>query len=435
MPCQKASQNPIGTNKVSEKCKRFISRVLVLLLVLGFLAAGIAYWRREREGLVTEDYPRDFYRVPKLLPDGPIDKNPMFIVCGDSQPGWRVREKFLKRENWLNWKMLLFPFYEVYWLGNGIVGGINYLRHKPDYGVRERRMVRYAIYTEANQSGVDFILHMGDIPDDGRRPSDWATFLKENKGDPPLVSDFPFLPVVGNHERANDLTYGLPNYEAIFEYPRFYVLDFPDAAIFVIDSNVILDQYQFIDDDKQDALFQEWFVSEEGLEHSSWLERELSSRNKPFKIVVMHHPPVSFGKHHTDWGEPAWGRDLSQKRQRFLKLLHEQGVQAVFCGHEHIYEHSIVRYSAHANQDGSAIHVIISSSGVPLRRASDAHKIEKFLQNYRGEGLDVVLVKQEEIHHYCLVDIASGKFTVQVPEVTGDLTQPVRLADEILISK
>ncbi len=45
----------------------------------------------------------------------------------------------------------------------------------------------------------------------------------------------------------------------------------------------------------------------------------------------------------------------------------------------------------------------------------------------------MLLVKQEEIHHYCLVSTASDGITIKVLEVTGDERQPVRLADEILL--
>ncbi len=437
---------------------RFIQRISVpslrsracLLLVFGFLAASMGC---AQKGLVAEKYSSDFYHVPKLLPDEPMDKNPKFIVYGDSKPGSRLTQKFLKRENWLTWKMLLFPFYEVYWLGNGLVGEINRLRHTPDYGVKERRMVRDAIYAEAKDSKVDFIINGGDMSADGRRPSHWAKFLKENKIERPLVSDFPFLPVIGNHEKTNDLTYGLPNYKTIFEYPQFYVLDFPDAALFVVDSNLILDQYQFIDDDEQDALFEKWFVSGEDSEQPAWLERELASRNQSFKIVVMHYPPISFGRHHSDWTKPSWGRNLQEKRQQLLKLFHEQGVQLVLCSHEHLYEHSILRSRGvvhevttehseqstdptYGNQTEHEIHFVITGGGgVPLRPRSDAQRIEACCQNYRTEGFDVFLVKQEEIYHYCLVDIAPDKITIQVLEVTGDATHPTRLVEEILIPK
>lgn len=411
-----------------------IKRISILLLAIGLLAASMAYCFSERKGLVIDKYSRDFYHVPKLLPDGPMEENPMFIIYGDSRLGWRVQEKFLKKKNWLTWKMLIFPFYEVYWLGNGVVGGINYLRHKPDYGIREQRMVRDAIYEAGKRSKVDFIIHGGDMSTDGLRPSHWAVFLRENKIDKPLVLDFPFFPVVGNHEKANDWACGLPNCEAIFDYPPFYVLDFPDAAIFVVDSNMILDQYQFIDDDKQDALFQEWFVSGEHSEQPAWLERELASRSQRFKIVVMHHPPVSFANHHTDWVKPAWGRNLQQKRQQLFRLFHEQGVQLVLSSHEHLYEHSIVRYSSDADQPKRDIHVVVSGGGgAPLHASSNDQKVKQFLQNYRTEGLDVVLVKQETIYHYCLVNVTPDKITIQIMEVTGNKEKPLRFVEEIVI--
>ena len=78
--------------------------------------------------------------------------------------------------------MFIFPFYQLYLVGNGIVGGINYLRHEPDYGHRERRFVRDIVYAEAKRANVGFILNAGDITaNDGRRPSHWATFLRENR--------------------------------------------------------------------------------------------------------------------------------------------------------------------------------------------------------------------------------------------------------------
>jgi hypothetical protein len=411
---------------------RSVPRIFLLLLVFVLLVFSMGCGRG---GLVSESYSPEFYRVPKLLPDSPIERNPRFIVYGDSRPGWRLKEAFLWRKNWLTWKMLIFPFYEAFWLGNGVVGGVDWLRQYPGYGLRERRMVRDAIYTEAVQSKVDFVLHSGDMVTNGKWPEDWAIFLKENKEELPLVSDFPFLPVIGSHEKVNDPKYGQTNYEAVFAYPRLYVLDFPDVALFVVDSNLILDGDDFIDDDEQDSLFQKWFVSDGDSAQPSWLEQELASRRQHFKILAMHHPPVSFAKHHPDWSNRSWGRDLRQKRQKFLKLLHKYGVQVLLCGHEHLYERSIVRFPSSAGRAGHDIHVIVSGGGgVPLRSGSDAGKVEKFLQNYSAEGLDVMLIKQEEVYHYCVVDVASDKIVIKVMAVTEDPAQS-RLVEEVLIPK
>ena len=45
------------------------------------------------------------------------------------------------------------------------------------------------------------------------------------------------------------------------------------------------------------------------------------------------------------------------------------------------------------------------------------------------------LVKQEEIYNYCLIEITLDKVTIQVIEVTGDSTHPLRLVEEIRIPK
>ena len=407
--------------------KRFIQSIFVFLLISSLIVTttGCA-----RKGLIAEEYASDFYRVPKLLLDGPMKENPQFIFYGDSRPGWRFQEKFRHKRNWLTWKMLIVPFYEVYWLGNGAVGGVNRLRHVPDYGHKERLMVRDAVYEAAKRSRVDFIVHGGDMPTDGRRPSHWAKFLEEHKENRPLVSDFPFLPIVGNHERTDDKEYGLLNYQAIFEYPPFYVLDFPDAAIFVVDSNLIIDQYRSIDDDEQDALFQKWFVSDNS-ERPAWLEQELASRSQRFKIVIMHHPIVSVAKHYTDWTKPLYGRNLRQKREKLLSVLQQQGVRLVLAGHDHLYEHDTVRLSDYG---GPGTHVAISGgAGAPLRSGTKPSRVAECCQVFSEDGLDVAMIRQMEIYHYFLVDIDSDKITIHVMEVTGDPEEPVKLADEIVI--
>ena len=81
------------------------------------------------------------------------------------------------------------------------------------------------------------------------------------------------------------------------------------------------------------------------------------------------------------------------------------------------------------------MHFVVSGGGgVPLRTRTSQEELEGFLDNYRAEGLDVTLVKQEESFHYCLVKIAPDKVSVQVLEVTGRPEEPLRLAEEIVIS-
>jgi len=74
--------------------------------------------------------------------------------------------------------MWLFPFYPLYLLGNGIVGGVNWLRHVPDYGRKERFHVRDAVLGAYKETQAAFVLNVGDlVASDGRRPAHWAMFL------------------------------------------------------------------------------------------------------------------------------------------------------------------------------------------------------------------------------------------------------------------
>ena len=383
------------------------------------------------KGLVTEKYPEKSYSVPRLMPNT-IEKNPTFLVYGDSRPGWQIEDEFLNKKIWLSWRAILFP----YWLVRGIIGGINWLRHVPDYGGRERLMVRDAIYEEAKRSKIDFILHTGDMVNDGQRPKHWISFLKENKIKHPLLEEYPYLPTIGNHDKVNDSFHGFHNYQAIFSYPHFYVIDFPDCALFIVNSGLIFNKQQMVEEDKQEKLFQRWFISGEESDNPSWMEKELGSRNNTFKIIVMHHPPLSFGKHHQDWENTLHGKNLQIKRQQLLKLFQEQGVKIVISGHEHLYEHTILRYKSESSKPDKELHVIVSGGGgAPLQEKSNEMRLEKYKKNYLSQGLDTVLIKQEDIYHYCLFQIKQEGVSIKVFQVTGDVAKPVTLIENILVSK
>jgi hypothetical protein len=393
------------------------SRRGIKIIHIGLAAAVISC---SNVGLLSEKYPEDFYRVPKLLPDENLDKNPTFIVYSDNQAGFRINEKFASRKSWATWKMLIIPFYQLYLLGNGAVGAVNWYRHKPDLSGPEQRIVRDAIYKGAKENKVDFILNIGDISaHDGRRPDHWASFLKINKHESDLLNEIPYLPVIGNHDRANDTTYGYPNYRAVFQYPRFYEVDFPDGAIFILDSNFLIDQKNEIDDEYQDELFRKWFVSSPGGD-SSWLEKALASRDVPFKIVAMHHPPFSFGYHYPDWENSKFGNNSLQKRKKLLELFKEQNVRLVFSGHDHLYQHNILTFENNPTAATDTIHFIVGGGGgAYLREESDPEKVEALINHYADLGFDVDQMAQKKNYHYSVVSVSSEKLSATVYGVFG----------------
>jgi hypothetical protein len=398
---------------------------IVLIAVAAWAGFGCA-----GKGLVTEKYDAEFYRVPRLLPEDTVITRQTFVVYSDNQTGWRAYDKFVRRENWVTPKMFIFPFYQLYLLGNGLIGLDNWIRHVPDYGLSERRMVRDAVYAEAKRSGAAFIMNVGDMSaHDGRRPYHWEIFLRENRVERPLLDEIPYLPVIGNHENANDPVYGFPNYEAIFDYPRFYTVELRDACLFVVDSNLLVDQKSYIPDDQQDELFERWFVSRPGAGAPSWLEEKLSSCNKPFKIVVMHHPMITCAKHSADWFDPANGRDLEEKRKQLTGLLERQGVSVVMSGHDHSYQHNVLRKSR-----GGLIHFLVGGGGgAPVRMVESAGTRDACRRYFKSVGMDVDFLNHQSIYHYYVIGINGGRMVIDVIEVTGEDAEPVRPVESIVI--
>ena len=384
-------------------------RPLFILVIVTLFVAWVAGC--SKRGLVEGTYTRDYYEIPRTIPGTTFDEDPRFIVLGDNRTGWRAVQKFASRQAWATWWQLAVPFYQIYLLGNGAVGGVNRLRAVPDYGEREARLVRDAVYKESRGGDIDFILLLGDIVTDGTRPRDWSTFIQQYKEEVPVVTELPFFPVIGNHERANDSTYGLPNYQAVFDYPSFYVVEAPSLDMFCVDSDLIIDQYGYIDDDVQDALFDEWFVTADPA-RPAWLESGLRASKKAHKVVVMHHPPFSFAKHYEDWYTPDNGRDLPAKRARLVDMMYENGVRLVIASHDHQYHRNVLHRA-----DGDMHFVVSGGAGTPLRKGSSTKKRAGTAESYRQQGLDVECLSYHEVYNYCIIEADADSVRVEVFDV------------------
>jgi predicted phosphodiesterase len=410
--------------------QHIIGRGTLLFIALAILAANLSC---SRYGRVSDAYPESFYEIPKKIANDRFDDNPHFIIYGDNRPGWRVKEVLGKKETWLTWKQLYLPIvYQLYLVGSGVAGGVNYLVWNPDYGNSEARMVRDAVFERAQQEDADFIINTGDLVTDGRRAKDWKRFIEQNKEDVPLVTSYPYLPVSGNHDRTNDSTYGLPNFADVFSYPLFYVFECPDAAFFMLDTNYLIDQYRVIDDTVQDELFAKWFVSNDP-QTPSWLERELASSDKTFKIVVMHHPPISFSEHHHEWSNPGHGNNLVEKRRELLTLFEKEGVQIVFSGHQHNYERSTLHLADGVGDEKTMQFVISGGAGSPLRPGSDHATIDKYEADYAAEGLDVTSEVQQIIYNYCVVAVTPEQIAVKSIEVSKSAETDGRVVDQFVV--
>lgn len=248
----------------------------------------------------------------------------------------------------------------------------------------------------------DLILIAGDLVQHGGEQRDWDEFWRHNTNrisSLSLASQVPILAAMGNHEyyEGNNLDrYNQPGseraankYLSYFEYPsndvinieqagRYYSLKYGPATLIVVD--LCNNTPGKSEDDTNFFLLGE---NDRGGgnapdfgPHSRqyrWLEIQLkkAQRESIFTFVVFHHAPYSSGPH--GWA-PGAGKQLDKQSGNATRILTplfmEYGVDAVFNGHDEMWERSEL-------------------SGVEIERSGHArkHTIQFYDVGIGGDGL------------------------------------------------
>ena len=195
----------------------------------------------------------------------------------------------------------------------------------------------------------DFVAIAGDLVESGGEQRDWDEFWRQNAA---LAASVPIVPALGNHDYfggPGDLGgYGgaasqraLAKFRSYFGRPNYYVLNHGPIALIVLDANDGKPQRSSADTN--------WYLHDvapewqEGSAQMAWLQEALAGAqaNKAFTFVMFHPAPYSSGIHGRAPGTGetenfASGRPLQALTPLFLRY----GVDAVFNGHDEMYEHS-----------------------------------------------------------------------------------------------
>lgn len=222
-----------------------------------------------------------------------------------------------------------------------------------------------AIASELSELGVDFVIGTGDYIDGSSNQAvvrrQWQGFFQ---GLAPLQSRkaIPVALAPGNHDIM-----GLPANEAIFtEYFQDLYFSFNAGRCHFIVLNTNGSQHYGMIDDRQ----------------LQWLKRDLETyRDALFIFVALHQPlfPVD--------GHIGSALDVYPKRRDALhQLFVRSGVDCVFQGHEHLYNH----------QQRDGVHYFINGgAGGPL-----------YASRERGG-----------FHHYLLVRVEGERYEVTVRRI------------------
>jgi hypothetical protein len=152
-----------------------------------------------------------------------------------------------------------------------------------------------------------------------------------------MLKNFPLFPAPGNHDYLDISFSSATDQHRVAYFQNFSVptkgesggLPSNNKAFYAFDIGNVhflsLDSYG--KDNNGKRLF------EEG-EQLAWIKKDLKANtNKQWVVAFFHHPPYTMGSHDSDKET-----ELVKIREDFIKVLENEGVDLVLCGHSHVYE-------------------------------------------------------------------------------------------------
>lgn len=174
----------------------------------------------------------------------------------------------------------------------------------------------------ANESDIAFVLHNGDLVNNGSNLSDWNRYFDAARA---MMANTTVYPALGNHEDDS------PLYFDAFGVPSYYSFDCGGGHFAVLDSTKL---------GTVDA-------------QAAWLESDLGS-GKPWKFVSFHHPAyTSDASHFGGW---------ENLREAWDGLFLSHGVDGIWNGHMHVYERYI---------ENGLTYTVIGTGGAPSYALSE----------------------------------------------------------------
>lgn len=191
---------------------------------------------------------------------------------------------------------------------------------------------QYDIARELLRSGADLVLHTGDTVYPFLFPelADFRFFSLYG----PHMGSAPYYVSTGNHDR--DI--GVDVFDRVFHMPT----NDTDPGVHLSNQTTDESYFTVVHGPAQffvlyaPFFYQYNFAS--GFAQHAWLEAELNRSDRPWKFIVMHHPMRTSSLHWADDYNRNQILDTREVRDVVLPLAQKYGVQAVFSGHDHVYE-------------------------------------------------------------------------------------------------
>lgn len=174
-----------------------------------------------------------------------------------------------------------------------------------------------------------------------------------------------------------------------------YAVGYGNTFVVLMDSNLIGDETQF-----------------------NWVKGQLAGldRNRYKHVfVVCHHNVFSSGPHGGATLEP-WTTEL---RNRYMPLFREYHVEALFTGHEHLFEHWVERYTD-ASGDHRMDLIVSGGGGAPLYSYTQEPDTRPYVQANAAAKVRVEHVARpgaepgSNPYHFLLVTVDGDRLQMEV---------------------
>ena len=179
-------------------------------------------------------------------------------------------------------------------------------------------------------TGAEFIIHGGDIVENGTNEEMWQNFLNLSQNS---LMQTTLAPVAGNHERQKEafIRHFNLDTQGSVETGAYYSYDYSNAHFVVLNTN----------DGSNN-------ISEEQLE---WMRKDVTQARKAgaeWVIVGMHKGPYSTGSHVDD-------DDILSMREEIIPVMDELDIDLVLEGHDHVFARTkVLKYDPNGPQYSAA---------------------------------------------------------------------------------
>ena len=250
----------------------------------------------------------------------------------------------------------------------------------------------------------DFILHMGDIVNNGSVTPDWFSFLEVSQ---PINAFAPMMPTLGNHDIENqkgkNFQNPFPSFSQLFSLPDHgldYSFDYGNTHFVCVFSGLA-----------QAAAEKELLRYKLDSKEYKWLEKDLAKARKnaltDWIIVYTHYPLHSFG----------WS-NVAKWKEAVTPLLEKYKVDLCLSGHRHVYERHHPLKSGTPTPDGNGTVYITNGTagGSP--------------QGLGGKDMPTIAyTSTEKTYNYALMTIDGKKLTYEVFDMNSNKI------DELILKK